>query len=301
MYYPIDVKALKEMTDKAAVKEAEAKADHLKENYPGWKDELPDCPCTQEEIDEQSDIFERSDYGLETHHSGAASGYRSSEPVEIKSTVNPELTPLEAGQQCTFDTQENLITHGVAAGTPDAYSPSEIGNILDHYQTDVFTSQYLSSEEYLKEWTPNNNNDCPENWGDNVSKPEKESEPENPQPNLDKNPESDRNSPENTQPKAETSPEAEAELGTDGEEELGADLETQAWDFESFNDEDEAVSVTSESFWETDSFEIESFAEASSDSFEPFSESSSGSFESFAESSAGESVESYSESVAEMG
>ena len=81
--------------------EAKATANNLKENYPDWKDKLPDCPCTEKEIDKSD--FESSNVGLETHHPGAANGYRSSEPVEIKSSVNPKLSELEAGQQCTFD------------------------------------------------------------------------------------------------------------------------------------------------------------------------------------------------------
>ena len=36
------------------------------------------------------------------------------------------------------------------AGTPDAYSPSELSNLLDHSQTDVFASKHLSTEDYQK-------------------------------------------------------------------------------------------------------------------------------------------------------
>ena len=296
MYYPIDVKALKEMADKQAIKEAEARANNLKENYPGWKDKLPDCPCTEEEI-EQSDEFESANFGLETHHPGAASGYRSSEPVEIKSSVNPKLPELEAGQQCTFDRKGDLITHGEGAGTPDAYSPSELSNVLDHYRTDVYPSKHLNTGDYQKQWTPNNDNNCPENWGDKVTKLESETKPENRQPGLDSKLKSD--SPENTQSKTEINSKADTELQTNNEEEAQSNEENKINEFESFIDE--TSSEDRESFLESDSFEIESFAEASSESYESFSDSSPESFESFSESSTEMASESYSEYSSEMG
>ena len=303
MYYKIDTKALKEMADKAAVKEAEARANNLKENYPDWKDKLPDCPCTQEEID-KSDLFERNDYGLETHHPGAASGYRSSEPVEIKSSVNPELPKLEAGQQCTFDRNGDVITRGEGAGTPDAFSPSEATNVLEHYQTDVFPSRNMSTKEYHQEWTPNNGNKCPENWGDKVTKPELENDRpdeseanlENQRSEVESSQESDRNSTksfENPQTEAEINPNANIESDAESE------TKTEESEFESFMDE--TSGEDNESFLESDSGEVESFAEASSESFESFAESSSGSFESFSESGAEMTGESSSELVAEMG
>ena len=293
------------MADKAAVKEAEARANNLKENYPDWKDKLPDCPCTQEEID-KSDLFDRNDYGLETHHPGADSGYRSSEPVEIKSSVDPKLPELEAGQQCTYK-QGNLITHGEGAGTPDAYSPSKVTNVLKHYQADVFPSQNMSTKEYHKEWTPNNGNNCPENWGNEEIKPE----PENKNPEVksdkksdrtEKSSEGDRNSSEpsveNLQPEAINS-EADIETDTNTEQELESNTETPKGALESFNDEPSIEE--SESFLESDSSGVESFAENSSESFESFSDSSTESFESFAESGAEMTGESSYESSVEMG
>lgn len=250
---------LAKANEKQNKEEAKEIAKNLEENYPGWKDALPDCPCTAEEIDK--DEFERNDYGLETHHPGAASGYRSSEPVEIKSSVNPELPELEAGQQCTFDRNGDLVTHGIGAGTPDAYSPSEYTNVLDHYQTDVVTSKYLSTKDYQKEWTPNNDNNCRENWGDRPPEPELKEEPEE-----------------------------------DTSDRLEASLEDN--NFESFIESDGGEFT---SFAETEQSEFESFAGDSSELFESFSETSSESFESFSESSTEMAGESYSEYSSEMG
>ncbi|MEM9510463.1 MAG: hypothetical protein AAGA16_22730 [Cyanobacteria bacterium P01_E01_bin.35] len=303
---------MKEIAEKAAEKEAienkaeaKATASNLKENYPDWKDKLPDCPCTQEEID-KSNLFDRNDNFLETYHPGAASGYRSSEPVEIKSPVNPKLPELEAGQQCMYNKEGNLITHGKAAGTPDAYSPSisDPINSFNHYQTDVFPSQNMSTKEYHKEWTPNNGNNCPENWGNKETKPEPEkdtnssSENQNPEIKSDKesdhivkSSEGDRNSSESSveNPQLEEiNSEANTETDTNTEQEI-----------ESFDDEPSIED--SESFLESDSKEIESFAEISSESFESFSDSSAESFGSFAESSAEMTGESSGELVAEMG
>ncbi|MEM7595208.1 MAG: hypothetical protein AAF383_27550 [Cyanobacteria bacterium P01_A01_bin.83] len=301
---------MKAIAEKAAEKEAienkaeaKATASNLKENYPDWKDKLPDCPCTQEEID-KSDLFDRNDTFLETHHPGADSGYRSSEPVEIKSSVNPKLPELEAGQQCTYK-QGNLITHGEGAGTPDAYSPSfsDPINSFNHYQTDVFPSQNMSTKEYHKEWTPNNGNNCPENWGNKETKPE----PENQKPEVksdkesdrtEKSSEGDRNSSdsslENPQPK-----ETKTEADTNTEEELESNTKMETEELESLNDEQSIED--GESFLESDSKEIESFAEISSESFESFSDCSTESFESFTESGAEMAGESSSELGTEMG
>jgi hypothetical protein len=214
--------------------EAKEIATNLDENYSGWQEAAPDCPCTQEEI-EKSPEFEGNDYGLETHHPGASSGYRSSEPVEFKSSVNPEAPTLEVGQQCTYDQEGDLITHGEGAGTPDAYSPSEITNIPDHYETDVFTSKHMSTEQYHETWTPNNGNNCQENWGD---KPPEEGVKEAPDEDL-------------------------------SEFRWEASLEKD--EPESFIESDTEGEFTS--FRESEVAEIESFTEASSESFESFSES----------------------------
>ena len=172
---------------------------------------------------------------MEEHHPGAASGYRSSEPVEFKSTIKPEAPELEVRQQCTYDIEGELITQGEGAGTPDAYSPSEMKNIADRYETDVFPSQHMSTEKYQETWTPNNGNNCPENWGDKQSQPEIKEEP-------DENPAEIKS--ENSSEKSE--PESFIESDTDGEY---------------------------TSFREAEVAEVESFTEANSESFESFAES----------------------------
>lgn len=78
-----------------------------------------------------------------------------------------------AGQQCTYDTNRRLITHGLAAGTPDTRSPSgnlfsNVFNVLWHTNSDVlpFGAYGYSGEAcsaYLDEFPPNNGNSCPNN------------------------------------------------------------------------------------------------------------------------------------------
>jgi hypothetical protein len=43
----------------------------------------------------------------------------------------------ERGNQCTYDKQGNLITHGPGAGTPDRYGGRELKNMWPHWEKDV--------------------------------------------------------------------------------------------------------------------------------------------------------------------
>ena len=326
-YYPIDLKALEKMAEQARVKNAEEIANNLKENYPNWTGKLPNCPCDKPEID-KLDSFKRSGYGLKDHHPGAASGYRSTKPVEINSSVNSDLPPLKAGQQCNYDQNENLITHGKGAGTADAASPSS--SLINHYIIDVVPSKALSTEEYQRTWTPNNGNSCPANRGNEITKPETskldrqsnpDSKPEEdrsktkdtPKPEEDRNKEVGKSQQSKPDSKPENAPQSESlpegnnpsvnsenqqpVTKPDSEAAIEANTQDQETKLDSFG---ERSSVDYKSFAELESAALESFGEASSEPYQSFSEHDTASYESFGESNYEMAGERNSEFKAEM-
>jgi hypothetical protein len=77
----------------------------------------------------------------------------------------------EPGQQCTYDENGNLITSGIASGSPDKVSPQGCGpwdgisygearNFLGHNEKDMQPWESLPCREYLKKWPANNANNC---------------------------------------------------------------------------------------------------------------------------------------------
>jgi hypothetical protein len=155
----------------------------LQEDYPGWQDKLFACPCTEDEIILQRIINAKS-YPLTPaglgelaheevvgNHPGAKGFYRSVAPEEYRPEGRNDLYPLRPGQQCTYDENGRLITHGPAAGTPDAYGSNATdsyfftsigkGKISGLHRTwDVDTYKKLGWREYHKIWKPNNGNSC---------------------------------------------------------------------------------------------------------------------------------------------
>ncbi|WP_375328512.1 hypothetical protein [Microcystis sp. BLCC-F210] len=153
----------------------------LQEDYPGWQDKLFACPCTEDEIIQQRKINAKSypltpsnaaERQLEmSYHPGAKGFYRSAAPDEYRPEGRNDLYPLRPGQQCTYDENGRLITHGPAAGTPDAYGSNATdsyfftsigkGKISGLHRTwDVDTYKKLGWREYHKIWKPNNGNSC---------------------------------------------------------------------------------------------------------------------------------------------
>ena len=157
----------------------------LQEDYPGWQDKLFACPCTEDEIIQQRIINAKSypltpsnaaERQLEmSYHPGAKGFYRSAAPEEYRPEGRNDLYPLRPGQQCTYDENGRLITHGPAAGTPDAYGSNatdsyfftSIGKFMGkgkvsglHTTWDVDTYKKLGWREYHKIWKPNNGNSC---------------------------------------------------------------------------------------------------------------------------------------------
>ena len=128
-------KQQKTLEEQQKLEDARQIATDIQENYSGWLDSLPDCPCNEDEIREPED-FESSNFGIGTYHPGAENCYRSSEPLTYISPDNPEKI-ASPGQQCCYDESGKLITNGPGAGTPDLYSPSDWRNIGSHREYDV--------------------------------------------------------------------------------------------------------------------------------------------------------------------
>jgi hypothetical protein len=125
---------------------------------PGWLEALPNCPCQAPRADTDNWVTD-SNPRLQEAHPGATSSFRST----------PAATPgSRHGQQCTYDQNDNLITNGAAAGTPDFYngsfsSISSIINLPYHWVYDYKTFKELGWETYTQYWRPNNGNGCPVN------------------------------------------------------------------------------------------------------------------------------------------
>jgi hypothetical protein len=176
---------------------ARRKAYALNTYYQGWLNALDNCPCTKSEMENifYKKRFEPGEGYLteklsEIYHPGASYEYRSRKEVvqPFPAKKNPsgkKLDPLMPGQQCVYDSSGNLITHGPAAGTPDAYSPNATfylqgsalgrlisGNTNSHTYWDEstfdpnglrFGRHGLTWIEYHKTWAPNNGNMCQKN------------------------------------------------------------------------------------------------------------------------------------------
>ncbi|MEM9679447.1 MAG: hypothetical protein AAF901_03910 [Bacteroidota bacterium] len=123
------------------------------EPKPKFYEGLPDCPCNYDATIDGKTTSEPKgkwvDYGAadQRFHFGASYEIRW-EPDESGS-----------GQQCTYDENKNLITSGIAAGTPDKSAPSGVFNISidtwNHYREDVLKWISVPCNEYLEKWPPN--------------------------------------------------------------------------------------------------------------------------------------------------
>jgi hypothetical protein len=173
------------------------KAAALNAYYQGWLNSLDSCPCTKSDM--ESEFYKKrfepaegyfTEKLSEIYHPGASHEYRSRKEAvrPFPATKNPsgkKLDPLMPGQQCVYDSRGNLITHGPAAGTPDAYAPNATyylqgsvlgrlisGNTNSHTYWDEstfdpnglrFGRNGLTWIEYQKTWVPNNGNRCQKN------------------------------------------------------------------------------------------------------------------------------------------
>ena len=94
-----------------------------------WLDRLPNCPCTQSQID-ADELFSRSDHFIHTYHPGADHCYRSAGQDETFADGSTGKT----AQQCCY-VGGKLITSGFGAGTPDRAAASYVS--LNHKIIDV--------------------------------------------------------------------------------------------------------------------------------------------------------------------
>lgn len=139
-----------------------------------WYTALPDCPCKYSDAQRLSTTLcpagSWSDCGLanQSFHYGATYEVRWFPSV----IGNP-------GQQCTYDINGNLITGGLAAGSPDKVSPLDCSSVtsrtIDHYCSDVLpwgdltylgicsNTASVPCWQYLREWPANNALACSSN------------------------------------------------------------------------------------------------------------------------------------------
>jgi hypothetical protein len=131
--------------------------------YPNWLSILPACPCTYQLAMSMPGIWrDATGFWTSHYHPGAdkdvrsVSGYSSS-------------TGSYHGQQCTYDSDGNLITEGAGAGTPDIWAPNDgwFGrNTSRHQSDDVEPFSLLGWRLYTQFWRPNKGgNQCPANAG----------------------------------------------------------------------------------------------------------------------------------------
>ena len=159
------------------LQEARQRARTLNDQYRGWNDSLPSCPCTRQ-LAEDSVWFKDATYPVitSTFHPNAAWEYRSSGTyigyILPKESGNG-LPTLRPGQQCTYSRDGKLITEGPGAGTPDAYSPEVTlpgqGLVVTashtYWDVDPFKAEGMTWQEYHQTWTPDNGNNCSQNTG----------------------------------------------------------------------------------------------------------------------------------------
>jgi hypothetical protein len=153
-----------------AREDALALAEGLETTYPGWRDVLPNCPCTVGTA-RGSTRWEEDNYLkrlliLPFFHPGSATAFRSAQGFASKPGTSH-------GQQCTFDELGNLITEGPAAGTPDVWSP--VTHFSEHQDIDVKPFNVLGWQTYNQYWIPNKGDSCSSNRGE---KRKAECEPE---------------------------------------------------------------------------------------------------------------------------
>lgn len=126
-------------------------AKSLETRYPGWRNVLPNCPCTVDKARKSSEFQE--DRWFVTlilnwggYHPGAVDSFRTKKGYQSKPGTSH-------GQQCIYDGKGRLITDGPGAGTPDLWSPET--NYDKHQKFDVNPFKLLGWEVYNRYWIPN--------------------------------------------------------------------------------------------------------------------------------------------------
>jgi hypothetical protein len=122
----------------------------------GWLAGLPDCPCTLtvKEVrvrfryflcfswgHTEYTVFTNPDVKVWTDPEEASQTFHPGAYVCMRSQV-----PLAngAGQQCCYDEDGKLITHGRGAGSPDQSLPIGVGGVASHVLKDVQAYNYAT-------------------------------------------------------------------------------------------------------------------------------------------------------------
>lgn len=148
-----------------------------------WYERLPACPCNYQDAQDLANSI--CNNGVWVDCGDASQVFHYGAAKEVRWLPDDENS---SGQQCTYDTEGLLITHGIAAGSPDIISPAtsdsyaifkcgnELGDIIasavdflcqmpgSHCEKDVLPWRNIPCVEYLAGWPANNANGCtPEN------------------------------------------------------------------------------------------------------------------------------------------
>jgi RHS repeat-associated protein len=125
-----------------------------------WLNNIPSCPCT---LCSQNGKPVNPDPSIWRDPTEANQDYHPGGVWDIRSQPNKDGN----GQQCIYDKNFKLITHGPAAGTPDIVAPVGLLGLRGHYLYDVIPFYWCSRagmlDVYLKYRPPNNGDNCDKN------------------------------------------------------------------------------------------------------------------------------------------
>lgn len=129
--------------------------------------DLPDCPCNY--FDPKIQQEKKSERGTwQNCIDGASQSFHYGAAFEARWVPDDDGEP---GQQCTYDQSGNLITGGIAAGSPDIVSPGGCGLdpatndflaahacLTKHCENDVIPWTEIPCIQYLQDWPANTGN-----------------------------------------------------------------------------------------------------------------------------------------------
>jgi hypothetical protein len=126
-----------------------------------WLEGLPACPCC---LTIEDDTPQNPDESIWFNPGPVSQYYHPGATYDIRSRPD---SFLGSGQQCCYDENGGLITHGEGAGTPDIVAPSNIIGVYQHYLWDVLPFYDCKFggvvDWYLEVRPPNNANNCKNN------------------------------------------------------------------------------------------------------------------------------------------